>query len=239
MARAIATIQPFMITFRLGTHQSLRRCYPCAAAAVAAARPFSSDEHFKDALRKLQQANPETPPRFAKTKLKESWEPGAEELLPVAALGSGGMLEGQKVSLRQLRVRSLVMAVMSEEIGRSAVGHVVEITEVSLSKDLRSVTLWWQYDPALMTPNASTPPRVPAGHGGTWLRPPPLTKTEKSLEKWFEARASKFRQIITHKVQFKVRRTASSRPALFSSSASYFSSSAPKQLPIKLWEWGE
>jgi hypothetical protein len=211
MARVIATIQPFTSTFRQATHASLRRCSPCIAAA---ARPFSSDEHFKDALRKLQRAIPEAPPRFAKTKLKESWEPGAEEHLPVAALGSGGVLEGQKVSLRQLRVRALVMNAMNEEIGRSAVGQVVEITEVSLSKDLRSVTLWWQYDPALFTPNASTPARVPArvpaGLGGTWLRPPPLTKTERSLEKWFEAHASEFRQIVARKIQFKVRPTAPS-----------------------------
>lgn len=184
--------------------RQLRLFAPTFSASRPAHRSFSSDEHFKDALRTLQRARPETPPRFAKTKLKESWEAGAEEHLPVAAIGSGGMLEGQKVSLRQLRVRSLVMDAMNEVVGRSSVGHVVEITEVALSKDLRSITLWWQYDPAFAMQDARTPARVPEGLGGTWLRPPPLTKTEKSLEKWFETHASKFRQIVTRKVQFKV-----------------------------------
>jgi len=208
MACAKVLIRPSLNAPSQYLKQSIRHLHlftPALSTTRSMHRSFSSDEHFKDALRTLQRARPETPPRFAKTKLKESWDPGAEENIPVAAIGSGGMLEGQKVSLRQLRVRSLVMDAMNEVIGRSSVGHVVEITEVALSKDLRSITLWWQYDPAFAMQDVRTPARVPEGLGGTWLRPPPLTKTEKSLEKWFETHASKFRQIVTRKVQFKVR----------------------------------
>lgn len=162
-------------------------------------RPFSdiADDNFRDALRKLKKFTPEKPNRWANLKLLPKSGTSSEHI-PVPMIGSGGVLDGQKLSMRQLRLSKQINTVLDKELMRSRVGGLVEITEVSLSKDLRNVTVWWQLDDPEQPGDESRTTAVPErGFHGSWIRRPKLSKMEQKVSAWLKANTAALRFTVT------------------------------------------
>ena len=124
--------------------------------------------------------------------------------IPVPAIGSRGQLDGQQQSLRQQKVTRSIERVLEDFISRSPLASVVDITEISLSKDLRNVTAFWQYDSVLS--NSGSDQRFEGlGLKSAWIRRPPLSAEEKRIERWFEQNAVKIRFALTSRLRLKVR----------------------------------
>jgi len=173
---------------------------------------FSTDDHFAAALKRLKRYTAAPPKGARKSLTTPSTSERAQ--VPVPALGARGLLDGKQQSLRQHRITKQVEKIIEKQLAQSPVGSLVEITEVSLSADIRNVTIWWQYNPpqppATSTdlrpgPHSTAPPTELSQPGlrSAWLQPPPLSREEKSISSWLETNSGQLRHGLTMEIQLK------------------------------------
>ena len=111
-------------------------------------------------------------------------------------------MDGKGLSVRQQRLRTLITTLLVNKIATTPLGPLVDITEVSVSRDIRNVTVWWELD----TGAAGDDSAVSGGVAlpSTWLRPPPLTKPEEKVDAWLRTNASQFRFALSSQLSLKV-----------------------------------
>jgi len=122
--------------------------------------------------------------------------------VPVPMVGSGGALDGQKLSMRQLRLSKQISNMLTEELMQTPVGSVMEVTEISLSRDLRNVTAYWRYDDEPLNGNPPAGAKKEDGNfqQGSWLCRPKLNKKEQEVSDWLEAATPVFRSFLAQQM---------------------------------------
>lgn len=163
------------MSYRILTRRLIRSHFHRDMCAISS--PFSTDDDFQQAVRRLKRNGPV---RNKKTNLK---------LVPESI--ESGESRYQESNVQQLRRSKQVHEILSEELCKSRQGSKIEITEVSPSRDLRRIVVWWQLFSATDGPGQTT-----VGMRSSWLRPAELQKEEIQVSRWLEANAPKFRFMV-------------------------------------------
>mmetsp|Transcript_13300 Transcript_13300/g.17239 ORF Transcript_13300/g.17239 Transcript_13300/m.17239 type:complete len:216 (+) Transcript_13300:65-712(+) len=135
-----------------------------------------SDCHLDEAIKELKKRS-NTPSKIENSKLLSKDKSGS--LQP-----TDGARKSRAPSIRQLRLSNQISDVVSKELIKTGKGSVIDIYEVSLSRDLRNVTVHWLLEDA--------------NHNDKKIK-----ILIKNISAWLEKMNSKLRFQITNQISFK------------------------------------
>ena len=178
---------------RTGAGPTRRPARPGAGAGAGSA----ADPHFREALRTLRKLLPEPGPK-ARSRLNH---PTASDLgtlppPPVPAIGSGGVLDGRQMSMRQRKLQKHVEVVVEGLLSQSSGGWTVDVSEVSVSRDGKQVIVWWNND--------GSRAETQAAPSSAWIRRPELSAEDKRTADWLARCEPKLRVALAKRMRLNV-----------------------------------